>query len=441
MNETWYQDTNDSPFKSDFIVQDKSKYDVLIVGAGLAGLSLLYHLTKGGVNALLLESNSIGSGASGRNGGFCLSGWAQDYDVLLKYLNIDIVRELENIAALGVSWMRRKCMQNEYQAANLKDGVVNCFLTGSVENIKRETDINNNILGTADQFISKKDLNKILSSDKYLCGVKKENGFHFHPLNFMNALAKECNALEGQISENSKFLNYRKEKREYLSKIRTKKGIANIFSKKIVFATGGYGGNELNDLRKYWLPIKTFIGVTEPLGFKVDSVLKKSYAISDNRRAGNYYRILPDKRLSWGRGISAFGNISNKRIKEQVSKEINFFFPQLGNVDVQYAWSGIMAYASHFMPYVGPVQIGAKDQGVFAITGFGGHGMNTASGAAIILSEFFIEGKKSYKIFNNFERKWNGGFLGPYVAELKYKYIQAKDFIDVKMQSNNLSNL
>ena len=115
MNETWYQDTNDSPFKSDFIVQDKSKYDVLIVGAGLAGLSLLYHLTKGGVNALLLESNSIGSGASGRNGGFCLSGWAQDYDVLLKYLNIEIVRELENIAALGVSWMRRKCMQNEYQ--------------------------------------------------------------------------------------------------------------------------------------------------------------------------------------------------------------------------------------------------------------------------------------------------------------------------------------
>ena len=92
-----------------------------------------------------------------------------------------------------------------------------------------------------------------------------------------------------------------------------------------------------------------------------------------------------------------------------------------------------MAYARHFMPYIGPIKIGAEKEGVFAITGFGGHGMNTASGAAILLSEFLVKGKKSYKVFDNFERKWNGGFLGPFVAELKYKYLQAKDFIDTKI--------
>ncbi len=439
MNETWYQDTNISHFKNDYTVQDQSKCEVLIIGAGLAGLSLLYHLTKGGVKALLLESNSIASGASGRNGGFCLSGWSQDYDILLKYLSIGSVRELENIASLGVSWMRSKCMQKEYKGTFLGDGVLNCYLTGKVDNIKRQNQLKNSNLGIYDQFISKENLEKIILSDRYLCAVKKENAFHFHPLNFMNSLAKECDLLEGKISENSKLLNYTKENNEFSSRIQTKKGIVNIFSHKLVFATGGYGGNELKDLRKYWLPIKTFIGVTEPLGNRVNKIFKKNYGVSDNRRAGNYYRILPDKRLSWGRGISAFGNISTKRIKEQVSKEIKYFFPQIGGVDIEYVWSGIMAYARHFMPYIGPVKIGAEDKGVFAITGFGGHGMNTASGAAILLSEFFIEGKKSYKIFNNFERKWNGGFLGPYVAELKYKYIQAKDFVDAKRQSKKFS--
>ena len=120
MNETWYQHTYSNKFKNDYIVRDKSKCDVLIVGAGLAGLTLLYHLKKGGVNAILVESKSIGSGASGRNGGFCLSGWAQDYDVLFRYLNNKTVQELENIASLGVLWMKKKCMQKEYKDTYIK---------------------------------------------------------------------------------------------------------------------------------------------------------------------------------------------------------------------------------------------------------------------------------------------------------------------------------
>ena len=240
MNETWYQDTNTSQIMNDYTVQDQSKCEVLIIGAGLAGLSLLYHLTKGGVKALLLESNSIASGASGRNGGFCLSGWSQDYDILLKYLSIQSVRELENIASLGVSWMRSKCMQKEYKGTFLGDGVLNCYLTGKVDNIKRQNQLKNINLGIHDQFISKENLKKIILSDRYLCAVKKENAFHFHPLNFMNSLAKECDLLEGKISENSKFLNYTMENNEFSSRIQTKKGIVNIFSRKLVFATGGY---------------------------------------------------------------------------------------------------------------------------------------------------------------------------------------------------------
>ena len=98
MDQTWYQYTSANTLKNDYIVEDQSKYDVLIVGAGLAGLSLLYHLRRGGVNALIVEAKSVGNGASGRNGGFCLSGWAQDYDVLLKYLSSETVQELEKIA-------------------------------------------------------------------------------------------------------------------------------------------------------------------------------------------------------------------------------------------------------------------------------------------------------------------------------------------------------
>ena len=88
-----------------------------------------------------------------------------------------------------------------------------------------------------------------------------------------------------------------------------------------------------------------------------------------------------------------------------------------------------MAYASHMMPYVGPIQVG-KEEGLFALTGFGGHGMNTAPGAAIILADHLISGGNSCDVFNAFKRTWNGGFLGPYAAEIRYTYLRLRDYLE-----------
>ena len=157
----------------------------------------------------------------------------------------------------------------------------------------------------------------------------------------------------------------------------------------------------------------------QPLGF------------SDNRRAGNYYRVLPGNRLSWGRGISAVGKFTYSNLKRAISKEINYFFPELRNVEMDYVWSGNMAYASHYMPYVGSTKIGNEEKNVFTLMGFGGHGMNTAPGSAMVLADFILGKNNKYAVFNRFRRKWNGGLIGPEIAEMKYKYLQMKDYFDV----------
>ena len=74
MTNTWYDDTLINRFEPKEHLKSNHKCAVLIVGGGLAGLSLLYKLKKNNVDAVLIEENQIGSGASGRNGGFCLSG-------------------------------------------------------------------------------------------------------------------------------------------------------------------------------------------------------------------------------------------------------------------------------------------------------------------------------------------------------------------------------
>ena len=50
--------------------------EVVIIGAGLTGLSTAYHLAKLGVRSVVLEAGVIADGASGRTGGLVLEGTA-----------------------------------------------------------------------------------------------------------------------------------------------------------------------------------------------------------------------------------------------------------------------------------------------------------------------------------------------------------------------------
>ena len=52
---------------------------MVVIGGGFTGLSAALALAKRGTPVTVLEAGRIGGGASGRNGGQCNTGVAQDY--------------------------------------------------------------------------------------------------------------------------------------------------------------------------------------------------------------------------------------------------------------------------------------------------------------------------------------------------------------------------
>ncbi|MEC7668230.1 MAG: FAD-dependent oxidoreductase, partial [Pseudomonadota bacterium] len=56
------------------VLQDSTRADVVIIGAGFTGLSAALHLAQAGMDVVVLEAETPGYGASGRNGGFCCLG-------------------------------------------------------------------------------------------------------------------------------------------------------------------------------------------------------------------------------------------------------------------------------------------------------------------------------------------------------------------------------
>ena len=49
--------------------------DVVVVGAGITGVSLAYWLTRAGADVIVLERSRLAAGASGRNADSCWRGW------------------------------------------------------------------------------------------------------------------------------------------------------------------------------------------------------------------------------------------------------------------------------------------------------------------------------------------------------------------------------
>ena len=78
---SYWLDTS-KPFSGSAKGPVEGTYDVAVIGGGLTGSSAALALARKGARVILLEAETIGHAASGRNGGMCNNGFAQDYGTM-----------------------------------------------------------------------------------------------------------------------------------------------------------------------------------------------------------------------------------------------------------------------------------------------------------------------------------------------------------------------
>jgi glycine/D-amino acid oxidase-like deaminating enzyme len=111
-------------------------------------------------------------------------------------------------------------------------------------------------------------------------------------------------------------------------------------------------------------------------------------------------------------------------------------YPQLTDVRIDYAWPGIMGYATHMMPQVGEIE-----PGLWVCSAFGGHGLaQTAAGADAVVAGISGEDDR-WTLFRPFGTGWAGGPLGRIATQLVYWRLQASDWWDEKRQAENAEKL
>jgi hypothetical protein len=101
-----------------------------------------------------------------------------------------------------------------------------------------------------------------------------------------------------------------------------------------------------------------------------------------------------------------------RRYVRALVADIKKTYPQLGEVGVDYVWSGTLGNSLHRMP-----QLGELGPGVWLASGFGGHGLNTTAMAGNLIARAIVDGDQTWRQFTPFELVWAGGIFGRAVAQ------------------------
>jgi gamma-glutamylputrescine oxidase len=391
---------------------------ICIIGGGFAGLATAISLMeRGQSDVVLLEADTIGFGASGRNGGFVFGGFSLGERGLVDAVGADDARKLYQLTLDAVATIRRRIRQYGIACEAREEGVYLANWFGDQRILDAQQRFMADSLGVEWQRIGRAELADRLLTERYSGALFEPGAFHFHPLKYARGLARALAGGGVRVHERSRATRIAPDGKGW--RVTTAGG--EVRAREVVVCCGGYLERLSPKLAGAMLPIATYVMVTEPLGARMDGALRTGAAVYDTRFAFDYYRPLADTRLLWG-GRIAVRDLAAGDVARLLHGDMLRVYPQLAGVKVDYAWSGMMSYGRHKMP-----QLGRLPDGQWYGMGFGGHGVAPTTLAGEVLAAALCGDGAGLARFAPWKLPLTGGPAGLFAAQLTYWYYALRD--------------
>jgi gamma-glutamylputrescine oxidase len=412
---TWYEATA-MRGKTREALRSTVKADVCVIGGGLAGLTTALELARRNKRVVLLEAKKLAWAASGRNGGFVSDGFAESIANVQKRVGLDAARALYSLSKRGTEYVANEIATGD-PSIKMGEGWMVALRHRDNGDFRSYCETMQRNYREDLQFLTVEQTREKLNSERYFESKYDASALHFHPLRYALMLAGKAEAGGATLFENSAALSVEKQDGEW--RIKTAGG--GVKAQHVVHCVSSLDRKIHAASGRAVLPVATYIAVTQPLQ---QNAIRTPAAISDNRRAGNYYRLIDEGRILWGGDITT--RLSEPfRLAERMKRDMLSTYPQLGNPRIDYSWAGLMGYALHKMPL-----IGRDTQGHWYATAFGGHGMNTTAMAGQLIARAIADGDDDYQRFAAFAPSWAGGQLGRIGVQTSYWWMQLRDRLD-----------
>ena len=351
--------------------------DVAIMGAGFTGLSAARTLAKRGAKVAVFETNTIGWGASSRNGGMVLTGMKLGVETLAGRYGMDATRLMYAASLASIDLVEQIIGEEKIDCNFSRCGhlEVACkqshfdTYARSVEVIARE--FNHQL-----RIVEKNDLRSEIGSDIYYGGMVDEVSAGLNPARYVAGLGRAALNAGAYVFENTRVERIEHASRNGGSGFHLVTSRGQMCATDVFIATSGYTSKTTPALQKKIIPIGSFIIATEQLPEALAHELSpRNRMIYDSKHYLYYFRLTPDNRMLFGGRAAFFPETSNtiRRSAEILRRGMIAVYPQLRDVKVEYAWGGTLDFCFDTMPHAG------RMDGMYYAVGYAGHGVAMAT--------------------------------------------------------------
>ena len=364
--------------------------DVLIVGGGFTGMWTAWHLRQADpdLRIVLLESDLIGHGPSGRNGGFVDSMWVSFARLTDRYGEAEALK-IALASEASVDQIGEFCETQGVDAWFRKSGYLNVSTSEAQDGSWEENTRAMTTSGMDSDFniLDRDALAGICRSPRFRGGVMYRSAATIQPARLGFGIRRCLIEAGVQLFENSPVVAVE----DGPGGVRARTPGGGVTADRLVLAAGPALAGRGSPIRDNVTIASSHMVITEPVPDIIDETgWTGGEAISDCRALLNYFRTTPDGRIAfgWGGGRIAAGGRRRGRaevdadVVRQVGEGLREYFPQLADRKLEYAWGGpIDASASH-LPHVVSLPSGRA----FAAFGYTGNGVGPSQMVGRILA-------------------------------------------------------
>lgn len=418
---SWYAATV-IPWEPGAALQGEAECEVCVIGGGLAGVSTALNLAEAGRDVILLEGSQIGFGASGRNGGQVIAGYACEMDTLHQQLGDKLARQLWEMSVEAIEIIDRRVRQHDIACDWTRGYCTAASKPAHFDELARWQGLAAERYGyTHYQLWSRDSLQQQLASQRYHGGLYDPLAGHIHPLNYLLGLARAARAAGARICEQSPVLRF--EHGEHIT-VHTAKG--RVRCRRLVLAANAYIGKLAPQLTPRIMPVGTYVIATEPLGeARARSLIANNMAVCDTNFVLDYYRLSADHRLLFGGKVSYSGR-EPADLAGSMRADMLRVFPQLADARIDYAWGGFCDITMNRAP-----DFGRLAANVYYAQGFSGHGVAVTGLAGKVIAEAVGGDDSRLALFEQLRhRRFPGGeWLRTPALVLGMAWYRLKDYL------------
>ncbi len=375
--DSWYEATarRDTPLPA---LAGDIEADVCVVGAGLSGCSTALHLAQRGYKVVVVEAERIGYGASGRSGGQIIPGWAGGMDKIAGQLGKGDARRVWDFSIEGIELTRELIMRNQIDC-DLAWGHVHVALKPRQrqELLDWQREQEGEFGYRKLRFMEREETESWIASKRYIAGLYDAGAGHLHPLRYTLGVGRAAIAAGARIFENSEVTEI---KYGPTVTLKTAKGSVRA---KFVALCANVGHVDLSArLARKLIGVASYIVASKPIGeARAKALLKDNIAVADLNWIIDYYRLSADYRMLFGGRVSYSGIDPLGTARATRQRMLNVF-PQLSDVEIDYAWGGMIDITMSRLP-----NFGRLEPNVYYLQGYSGHGMVLTTIAGRIVAE------------------------------------------------------